>query len=286
MYVGGAGLGRGYPYHPELTAERFVPNPFSYEPGARLYRTGDLARYFSDGNIGFLGRLDHQVKIRGFRVELGEIEAVVGQHPGIRKVVVVLREDSPGDKRLVAYVVATQQPTPTSYELWGFLRAKLPEYMVPAAFVFLDSFPLTPNGKVDRRALPAPEQCRPGLEESYIAPRTSVEEVLAGIWADVLRIEKVGIHDKFFELGGHSLLATQVVARVREALSIELRLKVLFEKPTVAELAAIILSDPNKREQIETNAQLLLKVAHLSDEQAALMLEEKMSLSRTMHSRK
>ncbi|MGH8772610.1 MAG: amino acid adenylation domain-containing protein, partial [Burkholderiales bacterium] len=199
LYIGGAGLARGYLQRPELTPERFIPHPFSEIPGARLYKTGDLARYRPDGNIEFLGRLDHQVKVRGFRIELGEIEAVLGGHPGVQEACVVVREDHPGEKRLVAYVVA-QEGGVEPEGLRGYLRTKLPEHMVPAAFVRLPVLPLTPNGKVDRKALPAPEGR--GVAEGYVPPCMPTEELLAGIWAEVLRQERVGRHDNFFALGG------------------------------------------------------------------------------------
>jgi acyl carrier protein len=217
-----------------------VPHPFSDEPGARLYQTGDLARYRPDGMIEFLGRLDHQVKIRGYRVELGEIEAVLGQHPAVRESVVLAREEVPGDKRLVAYVVAHQPPGPSSRDLRRLLQATLPDYMVPAAFVALESLPLTPNGKVDRGGLPAPDQARPTPEDAFVAPRTPVEAALAAIWAEILRLPQVGVHDNFFALGGHSLLATQVIARLQAAFQVDLPLRRLFEAPTVAELATYL----------------------------------------------
>jgi acyl carrier protein len=201
-----------------------------------MYKTGDLARYLLDGNIEFLGRVDHQVKIRGFRVELGEIEAMLGHHSAVQETVVNVTEDSPGNKRLVAYIVPTREHTPTVTELQSFLKEKLPDYMIPSVFIFLNALPLTPNGKVDRKALPKPDQTRPELEEAFVAPRTPVEEVLAGIWAEVLRLDQVGIHDNFFELGGHSLLATQVISRIRESFQAEMPLRSLFERPTVAGL--------------------------------------------------
>ncbi|MGH8772293.1 MAG: amino acid adenylation domain-containing protein, partial [Burkholderiales bacterium] len=236
IHIGGAGLARGYLNRPELTAEKFIANPFSEDPDARLYKTGDLARYLPDGNIEFLGRTDHQVKIRGFRIELGEIEAVLVQHPDVREAAVIAREDLPNDKRLIAYVVAQDQ-VPSLTELRGFLQSKLPEYMIPAAVVLLDKLPVTPNGKLDRKALPAPEH---RSEESFVAPRTPVEEKLAEIFVAVLKIDRIGIHDNFFELGGHSLLATQVIARVRQALHCELPLRVIFESPTVEALGTEI----------------------------------------------
>ncbi len=236
LHIGGTGLARGYLNRPELTAERFIPNPFSSEPGARLYKTGDLVRYRPDGNLEFLGRIDHQVKIRGFRIELGEIETVLRKHPALKETMVMAREDTPGDRRLVAYVVPEEEPSPAG-ELRRFLKEKLPEYMVPSAFVTLEALPLTPNGKVDRGALPSPDWTRPELERAFVAPRTPVEEVLSGIWAQVLGVERIGVHDNFFELGGHSLLAIQLVSRLREAFQVELPLRDLFETPTVADLA-------------------------------------------------
>jgi amino acid adenylation domain-containing protein len=229
LYLGGEGLARGYLGRPRLTAERFVPDPFG-GPGERLYRTGDLVRRRPDGELEFLGRFDHQVKIRGFRVELGEIEAALLALPGVREAVVMAREDLPGEQRVVAYL-APELPA----GLRERLRERLPDYMIPAAFVVLPRLPLTPNGKVDRRALPAPEW--EAKEAGWVAPRTPAEELLAGIWSNVLRIGRVGVHDDFFSLGGHSLLATQVVSRVREVCAVELPLRRLFEGPTVAELA-------------------------------------------------
>jgi len=237
LHISGDGLARGYLNRPELTAEKFIPNPFSGDPKSRLYRTGDLARYLPDGNIEFLGRIDEQVKIRGYRIELGEIETALSQHPVVRRSVVMVREDSPGNKRLVAYVVLSQDQVSTASELRSFLREKLPEYMVPSGFVFLESLPLTPNGKVDRRALPVIDQSRPELEQSFEAPRTLIEEIVAQIWAEVLKVEKVGVHDNFFDLGGHSLLAAQLVSRIRDAFRIELPLRNLFEAPTVGGVA-------------------------------------------------
>jgi amino acid adenylation domain-containing protein/FkbM family methyltransferase len=243
LLIGGAGLARGYINRPELTAERFIPHPFSTVPGACLYKTGDLARCLPDGNLEFLGRIDHQVKIRGFRIELGEIEVVLDQHPAVRQAVVLAREDFPGDKRLVAYVVLNQEQAPMSSELRSFLRKQLPDYMVPSAFVLLDTLPLTRNGKVDRRALPTPDAVKSEFVEAFVTPRGPVEEVLAGIWAEVLGLERVSVHDSFFDLGGHSLKASQIIYRVRDALHIELPLRSIFETPSVAELATIIEKD-------------------------------------------
>jgi amino acid adenylation domain-containing protein/non-ribosomal peptide synthase protein (TIGR01720 family) len=230
-YVGGAGIVRGYLERPGLTAERFVPDPFGAEPGARMYRTGDKLRWKADGTLEFMGRLDGQVKIRGFRIEPGEIESVLSAHPELAEARVVVREDTPGEHRLVAYVVGTAGTD----VLPVYLRQSLPEYMVPAAFVVMDQLPLTPNGKLDVKALPAPEMG--SREELYVAPRTPLEEALAGIWGEVLGVERVGIHEGFFELGGHSLLAMRVVSRVREAYGVELPLAALFRHTTIAGLA-------------------------------------------------
>jgi amino acid adenylation domain-containing protein len=235
LFIGGAGLARGYLNRPELTAQKFITNQFSKGSGARLYRTGDLARYRAEGKIEFLSRIDHQIKLRGFRVELGEIEAALTQHEAVAQAVVVLREDRQHDQRLVAYIVA-DGAAPSASELRRFLQTSLPDYMVPSAFVQLDEMPLTPNKKVDRRALPPPDQSAVGLASNFIEPRTPVEEIIAAIWATVLGLDRVGIHDDFFELGGHSLLATQVMSRLREALQVDLPLRDLFESPTVAGL--------------------------------------------------
>ncbi|HET7233974.1 MAG TPA: amino acid adenylation domain-containing protein, partial [Longimicrobium sp.] len=232
--LGGRCVGLGYLKSPAKTAAAFVPDPFAAEPGERLYRTGDLGRYRADGSIEYLGRRDEQVKIRGFRIELGEIEAVLRRHPGVRECAVLAREDAPGQRRLVAYVVGQAD----GGELRAALRRALPEYMVPAAIVALDALPLTPGGKLDRRALPAPDLALAG--ERYVAPRTVVEELLAEIWAGVLQRERVGAGDHFFDLGGHSLLAVRVVARIREALRVDVPLRALFEHPTLAELAAAV----------------------------------------------
>ncbi|HEX7242267.1 MAG TPA: amino acid adenylation domain-containing protein, partial [Longimicrobiaceae bacterium] len=234
LYVGGPAVARGYLGRAELTADRFVPDPFAVETGARLYRTGDRVRWLASGELEFLGRVDAQVKIRGFRIEPGEIEAVLRQHDGVADCVVVAREDVPGDRRLVAYVAGGVETD----ALREHLRGSLPEYMVPAAFVVLDALPLTPNGKLDRKALPAPDLA--SSEEKYVAPRTPAEEVVAGIWAEVLKVERVGVAESFFELGGHSLLAARVVSRVRQVFGVEVPLRALFEGPTVAEMARAV----------------------------------------------
>ncbi|WP_375765651.1 amino acid adenylation domain-containing protein [Archangium gephyra] len=238
LYIGGASVARGYLGRADLTAERFVPDAFSPEPGARLYRSGDKVRWLEDGRIEFLGRVDHQLKIRGYRVELGEVEAALGAHPSVRECVVVAREEQPGDKRLVAYAVAREGQALEEPVLAGFLEKRLPEYMVPSVFVVLKELPLTSNGKVDRKALPAPVRAR--ADALHVAPRTATELRLAAIWAELLKVERVGAQDDFFELGGHSLLATQVVARVHGTFGVELAVIDLFEAPTLEQLAARI----------------------------------------------
>lgn len=240
LYIGGASLARGYFNRPELTAEKFIPNPFSHKPGTRLYKTGDLACYLADGNIKFLGRLDDQLKIRGFRIELGEVEATLNQHPAVRKTVVINREDMSGNKYLVAYVVPDRGLAPKINELRNFLEQKLPNYMIPSSFILLESLPLTLSGKVDRHRLPQPDRSHPNLEEDFVAPRTHTEEILAVIWAKVLKLEQVGVCDNFFDLGGHSLLATQIISQVRQAFQVDLPLYTLFEAPTVADLSECI----------------------------------------------
>ncbi|MEW5861366.1 MAG: amino acid adenylation domain-containing protein [Cyanobacteriota bacterium] len=335
IYIGGDSLARGYLNQPELTAKKFISNPFSKnskvlssplnEPASPLnptppepaspaplpacgeglgvgfygelsefdissqeseensvflYKTGDLARYLPDGNIEFLGRIDHQVKIRGFRIELGEIEAVLKQHPAVEQAVVVVREDVPDDKRLVAYLVLSHQQASREEstqsnlisDLRSFVKAKLSEYMMPSAFVILKTLPLTANGKVDRENLPAPEQIRPELAGTFVAPRTNVEEVLAGIWAEAIGIEQVGIYDNFFELGGHSLLATQVISRLRDAFNVELPLRQFFDSPTVADLAVAIAQKLAEQTDEEMMAQMLAELEEISEEEVQEVL--------------
>jgi len=264
LYLGGAGVARGYLGRPELTAEKFVPNPFTeirdegrttkdegkdvrppsreavLRPSSRLYRTGDLARYRPDGNLEFLGRLDHQVKLRGYRIELGEIESVLRAHPAVKETVVVMREDAPGDQRLAGYIVPRAGETPALTEFRSWLQGRLPDYMLPSMFVLLDTLPRMPNGKVDRKALPAPGGDHLALSHGYVPPRTLTEELMAEIWVEVLHLERVGLSDNFFELGGHSLLATQVIARLYRAFGVELPLRSLFETPTIADLARAV----------------------------------------------
>ncbi|MBM7114700.1 non-ribosomal peptide synthase/polyketide synthase [Archangium primigenium] len=240
LFIGGESLAVGYLRRPELTAERFIPNPFSTQPGARLYRTGDKARYLADGRIEYLERIDFQVKVRGFRIELGEIEEALVRHNSVKQAVVLVREDVPGDKRLVAYVVPRPGLDLDALELRKHLQGKLPEYMVPAAFVNMEALPLTANGKVDRKALPPPDGASEVREHVFVAPRTPSEELLANVWKQVLNVERVGIHDDFFELGGHSLFATQVISRIRTVFGVELPLNNLFEARTVAELTLLV----------------------------------------------
>jgi aspartate racemase len=239
LYIGGDGLARGYHNRPELTREKFIPEPFS-GTGLRIYSTGDLARYRPDGNIELLGRIDHQVKIRGFRIELGEIETVLSQHSDVRQAVVVVREDTPGEKRLVAYIVPPPGQSPTVADLRAFLGAKLPEYMVPTAFVTLETFPLTPNGKVNRRALPAPDTTRPELEKALVTPRDTLELQMVKMWEEILGVQAIGIRDNFFDLGGHSLLGVRLFARIKEEFGQELPLATLFQAPTVEQLADVL----------------------------------------------
>ncbi|MBE9162161.1 non-ribosomal peptide synthetase [Tychonema sp. LEGE 06208] len=272
LHIGGSSLARGYLNRPELTAEKFIRHPFDAQ--AHLYKTGDLARYLPDGNIEFIGRIDNQVKIRGFRIELGEIEAALGQHPDIAQAVVVAREDVPGEKRLVAYLVSNQKQAPSSSEIRRFLAPKLPDYMVPWAFVTLKSLPLTPNGKIDWRSLPEPDEMRPELTENFVAPRTNIEEVLAAIWAEVLKLEKVGIYDNFFELGGHSLLATQVISRVRQAFQVDLPLHRLFESATVADFAVAIAQKQVEQTDSEMLARVLADLDQLSEAQIQEILAQ------------
>ena len=252
LHIGGLGLARGYHNRPKLTAEKFIPDPFGHDANARLYKTGDRVRWRADGNLEFLGRMDNQVKIRGCRIELGEVETVLGWHPDVREAVVVAREHSTGENRLAAYIVPVSGRKATGAVWREFLKQKLPDTMVPSTFTLLEALPLTPNGKVDRAALPAP---RLDSEATQIAPRTEFEEKLAGIWREVLSLERVGIHDNFFELGGHSLLATQAITRMRSEFQTHLPVRTLFEYPTIAALAAAITSVSQKMSTTATTIQ-------------------------------
>jgi acyl carrier protein len=241
LYIGGDGVALGYLNLPEMTSERFVPDLFNPDLKGRLYRTGDLARYRRDGNLEFLGRLDGQVKIRGFRIEPEEVEAVLLGHDAVNEAIVLDRRELPGEGRLVAYIVSGHSPPPNASELRDFIKRKLPEYMIPSAFICLSAFPRNANGKIDRKALPAPGQNRPDLEETYLAPMTPVEKAIAGIWSKVLGLQEIGIHDDFFALGGHSLLATMIISRINEAFHLKVPMRCLFDFPTVAEFALEIV---------------------------------------------
>jgi amino acid adenylation domain-containing protein len=273
LYIGGAGLACGYLNRPELTAERFVPHPWGNEPGARLYRTGDLARYRSDGILEYLGRLDRQVKVRGYRIELGEIEAALNMHPAVQQSVVVMREDVPGDQRLVAYLVTASQELASSHDLRTHLHNHLPDYMLPASYVYLAHLPLTTNGKLDRQALPLPGATGSSSQEEFVAPRTALEEVLGGIWQQALGLERVSIHDNFFELGGHSLLATQVVNQINALFQVDLPLRTFFTVRTLANLADLLITYEVVPGQIETIAQSYQEIEHMSASEIRAMLE-------------
>jgi amino acid adenylation domain-containing protein len=277
LHIGGVGVGRGYLNDPKRTVEVFIPDSFGQEPGARLYKTGDLARYQANGCIEFLGRGDHQVKIRGYRIELDEIASVLNQCPAVREAVVMAREDRPGNKQLVAYITANRQATLSVSGLRSFLREQLPDYMVPSAFVILGALPLTPNGKIDRKALPAPDPAQVVGQEDFVAPRSSLEQLLAEIWTDLLGIEQVSAHDNFFELGGHSLLATQLLSRLQKTLPVKLALRTVFESPTIAKLAAALSREQREmaNEDQELAAQILSKMSQLSEgEVEALLFSE------------
>lgn len=239
LYIGGVGVARGYLNRAELTAERFLPDPFSGVSGARLYKTGDLARYREDGTLEYLGRADDQVKVHGYRIELGEIEATLSAQPGVKSCAVVVREDEQGNKQLVGYVVSRAGEVPGTDELRGFLREKLPQYMIPARFVYLDELPLTPNGKVDRKALPAPPTITSGAGKGG-EPRTNTAKTIAAFWSELLKVDGIGIEDDFFDLGGDSLIATGLVARLRATFGVEIRLASLFEQPTIAGLSEAV----------------------------------------------
>lgn len=279
LYIGGAGVGRGYLHRPELTGERFIVNPFvaEPEPASRLYKTGDLVRYRADGNLEFLGRVDNQVKIRGFRVELEEIEQAIRGHESVADVVVIADEDETGDRRLLAYVVAARNAKPTASDLRELLSGKLPAYMLPAVFLFIEALPLMPNGKIDRKSLPRPDHLRPELDENFEAPRSHLEESLAKSWCELLKVDRVGIHDNFFELGGHSLLGAKLISNLRRNLSIELNLVDVFQSPTIARLAAVIYERQTAGEAEDELAALLAEIESMSDEEAQQRFAEELS---------
>jgi hypothetical protein len=266
LYVGGVGLARGYIHRPALTAERFIPHPFS-ESGARLYRTGDLARYFPDGSIDFVGRKDYQVKIHGFRIEPGEVEAALDGHPDVESAAVVAFSKGGEENALAAYVIARNGKILTAEDLRAYLKQKIPSYLIPAAFMLLEALPLTPSGKIDRKALPRLDQMALSGERNDVAPRSPLEEVLCGIFAAVLDLETVSIYDDFFELGGHSLLAMRLVSQIRSILQVDLPLRRLFEATTPAGLASTLMSEPETAIQIAETAELVVMVGKLSDEE-------------------
>jgi acyl carrier protein len=275
LHLGGMGLARGYLGRPDLTAEKFIPDPFSVEPGARMYRTGDLARFLPDGRIDFLGRMDHQVKIRGYRIEPGEIEAALNEYPSVKTCVVIARADADDDRRLVAYIVARDGEKPGQLELRSFLRTRLLEQMVPSAFVLLDEMPLTPNGKINRRALPAPDVSRPEIEQRYVAPRNNIEAALVELWQEVLDINQIGVSDNFFDLGGHSLKATSLLSKVRRIFRTELPLSVVFQATTVESLACALVEHEAKPGQTAKIAHVLQRIKSISSADLKDELERK-----------
>lgn len=275
LYIGGDGLARGYLNQPGLTASRFIPNPFGNIPGARLYKTADFVRYLPNGELEFLGRVDHQIKIRGFRVELGEIEAALSQHSAVQEAVVLAQDSTLDDKQLIAYIYFKSGRQVAFEELCDFLRQKLPDYMIPSRLVSLEKIPRTPSGKVDRQALPALSSLGSAAEQPFAPPRTALEEVLAGSFAELLKREQVSIHDNFFAIGGQSLIATRLVSHLRELLKVELPLRTIFESPTVAALANRLTQDPSQRERVNKTAELLLMLAGLSDDDTDSLLTQK-----------
>ena len=275
IYIGGAGVAKGYLHKPELTEERFIVDPF--QPGQRMYKSGDLGRWRADGAMEYLGRNDFQVKIRGFRIELGEIEGQLAACAGVRDAVVLAREDQAGEKRLVAYVVADEGHELTALTLRAALSASLPEYMVPAAFVMLAALPLTPNGKVDRNALAAPDD-EALAKRAYEAPKGSAEVALAQIWKDVLRVSDVSRHDNFFELGGHSLMVAQLITRVRDEFDVTLPLFNVYQTPTVAALAEIVHSQQLQQFEADDIQQAMDELDNLSEAEIEQLLAQEQKL--------
>ncbi len=279
IYLGGAGVSRGYLFRPELTAEKFIPDRFNLEPGRRLYKTGDLGRHLPGGEIEFLGRIDHQVKLHGFRIELGEIEAALAAHDSIAESLVLMREDN-GEQRLVAYVVARElDHANLTSELREFLRERVPEYMVPSFFVTLDQMPLTTNGKIDRARLPAPDQAQSDNRKPFVAPRTPLEEMLAGIWSERLSVARVGVEDNFFDLGGHSLLAMQLISQLHELFRVELPLRSIFAAPTITQMAAEMIARETKPGQVEKIAAALKRIKRMSADDVSEILQKKKRVS-------
>ncbi|HEX3091551.1 MAG TPA: amino acid adenylation domain-containing protein, partial [Candidatus Angelobacter sp.] len=275
IYIGHEGVARGYLHRADLTAESFIPDPFSPGTGVRLYRTRDRGRYRADGAIEFLGRYDHQVKVRGFRIELGEIEAALREHHGLSEAVALIRKGADDEKYIAAYVVPAQQPAPTAGELRAWLKERLPEYMVPSAWMHLEQLPLTASGKLDRASLPEPERGRPDLASLFVAPRTAIEGMLAEIFADILNLERTGINDNFFELGGHSLLATRVVTRIRKVFNADLPLRRFFERPTAREIAEFLTANETRPGQMEEAIALRRKIESLSADDLEELLRKK-----------
>jgi amino acid adenylation domain-containing protein len=287
LYIAGAGLARGYNKRPDLTADKFIPNPFSGVKGSRLYKSGDLVKYIPSGDIEFIGRVDNQIKIRGFRIELGEIEAVISNYPAVKDTIVTAREDIPEQKQIVAYIIPKNNIIEIS-ELKSFLRRELPEYMIPVAYVFLDKFPLSPSKKINLKALPPPSLKNIGIQTEYIEPKSETENILAIIGKELLVIDRMGINDNFFELGGHSLLATQFISRIKTALKKEISLKELFMNPTISQLSKILedidviedmdnLSIEGKKRTESDLFDLVSEVNSLSDEEAQALLDEEMN---------
>ena len=274
LYIGGVQVARGYLGRADLTAERFIPDPLNDKPGSRLYKTGDLARYWPDGEIEYVGRIDHQVKLRGFRIELGEIEATLADHPAVREQVVVVREDKRGEKFLVAYLTVHNSHQPTNNELRSFLAEKLPEYMVPSSFLFLDALPLTSSGKVDHFKLPAPQLTDSEFEADYTGPRNVVEEVVSDIWIDALGLERVSVHSNFFSLGGHSLLATRITSQIRELFQIDIPLRSFLEASSVAKLSETIVAHETNPGQTEKIARAFKSIRGMSEIEIANMLKQ------------
>jgi len=279
LHIGGAPLARGYTGRPELTADRFIPNPFSYQFGTRIYRTGDLAHYLLDGNLEFLGRNDDQLKVRGHRIEIGEIEAVLNSHPAVDSGAVLAREDETGEKRLVAYIASNRQPEPTVNDIRAFLKERLPDHMIPMSIALLPALPLTVNGKLDRQSLLLLDESRIELARTYLAPRNVIEEALVRIWSDVLKVERIGVQDNFFDLGGHSLLAMQILSRLRLTFQIELPLRALFESLTVADLASTLVANESKPGYVEKVARALKKMENLSPEEMNEILQKRKAAS-------
>ncbi len=271
LFIGGLCLARGYLHRCDLTSEKFIPNPFN---SSKLYNTGDLSRYLPDGNIEFLGRVDDQVKVRGFRIELGEIEAILNKHPQVSQAVVMLYGSEARKKRLIAYIVLVREQTITREQLREFLKLNLPEYMLPSAFIFLDTLPLTPNGKVNRSALPAPDETLSNLGRAFVPPQTPAEEVLIDIWQEILSLERIGIHDNFFELGGHSLLAMQLVSHIQQKFDLELSVRQVFQNQTVAQLVNTMAQIAGDRNVIEEIASTWQEIAALSPDQVQSMLTQ------------